>query len=504
MRGRTIAAGLGVVAVVGAVGGAAGWQARAHRARPSAKAEEMVVTTTAKRQDLLFAVTQTGVIAARKSTPVVPELSGRIQWVCEDGIVVAAGDTILRLDPTKVQEDAADLAVRYDEAKRRKAQADAVGKARMKEMKLRLQRAEDDVAAFERQQAVDLRQASDSIAFHAAELERRRQELEVKQRLAAKGLIAGTEVEREQAGVRAAEFALTRERSDYELKKSQAAAEASSKRRTVNDTARDMMRARTWSERDVRMTGNEVDNLKLQLERAQADLGKTTLTAPVPGLVMLQAQGGWRGEARTLRMGDWVMQGREVAQIIGLGQMQVKLELDQSQITGVRMGQAAQVSVEALPGQVLQGKVTAIGQTARRPPVQGWMGVSRTATFPVTIDLPPSRQSLIRPGMRASVRIVSRRIPDAILVPSGCIFRRDGRSVVFVQRNGAFALAEVRTAESNGEYTAITRGLKAGDRIALNDLGAAAPAGARAATSRKSRPDHRETRPSPAAQGRRP
>jgi len=173
-------------------------------------------------------------------------------------------------------------------------------------------------------------------------------------------------------------------------------------------------------------------------------------------------------------MGDWVSQGREVAEIISLGQMQVKLELDQTQITGVRMGQAADVTIEALPGRVLKGKVTAIGQTARRPPVQGWMGVSATATFPVTVDLPPIGKSLIRPGMRAGVRVVARRIPGVITVPSGCIFRHKGYPVVFVQRDGTFARTRVTVGESNDEYTAITEGLKAGERIALNDLGAMA------------------------------
>lgn len=483
-RRRVITAGLGVVVLLGAAGTAA-WQAKLRRVSLTSRGrsqedQQMVVTAAAKRQDLLLAVTQTGAVAAKNSTPVVPEISGRIQSVCENGIVVQPGVVLAQLDMKKAKEDLTDLEVRYDEAKRRREKSEAVGKARMKEFRLRLGRAQADVAAFERQQEVTLRQAQDSITFHAAELEKRRQEADVKRRLAAKGLIAGTEVEREDAAIKAAEFSLQRERSDYELQKSQATAATSDKRKNINDTTRDMSRTRMWSERDARMTGNEVDNLKLQLERARADLAKMTLTAPVGGLVVLASQGGWRGESRPPRLGDFVSQGREFAAIISLSQMQVKLELDQTQITGVKMGQPAEVTIEALPGTVLKGRVTAIGQTARRPPVQGWMGVSTSATFPVTIDLPPTGKSLIRPGMRANVRIVSRRIPGVITVPSGCIFRYKGRPVVFVERDGSFARVEVALGESDGEYTAITRGLKAGQRIALNDLGTTAVSETRA------------------------
>jgi multidrug resistance efflux pump len=477
MKSRTSTSLLVVIAVLGAVGSGR-LQAKPPSAKPAAKAakgEPLVVATTARRQDLLITVNETGVVAAKNSTPVVPEISGRIQWVCGNGIVVKAGETVLRIDPRTFQEALTDLQVRYDDAVRRTTQSEAVGKARMKEMRLRLQRAQDDVAAFEREQQVTLQQAADSIAFHARELLKQREDAEVTRRLAAKGLMAGTEVERADAAVKAAEFSLQREKSDYELKKSQAASDALDRRRNVNNTTRDMTRTRSRSEREVRMGGNEVDNLDLQVKRAKEDLTKTTLTASVSGLMVLSSQGGWRGQTHLPRLGDWASQGRETGSIVSLERMQVKLELGQTQITGVRMGQAADVSIEALPGKVLTGKITAIGQNARRPPVRGWSGVSSAATFPVTIDLPPIGTALIRPGMRASVRVVSRRIKNAIIIPTGCIFKRDGHSMVFVERNGKFTQAPVTLGESNGEYTAITKGLNEDERIAFNDLGAPPP-----------------------------
>ncbi len=443
-------------------------------ARPEDGAR-LVVTTTAKREDLLLTVAETGAIAAKRATPVIPEISGRVKWVSANGIVVSAGDVILQLDPTSFQEQLDNLTIRYNDAVRAQAQADAVGKSRMKETSLRLQRAQDEVSAFERQQQATLQQLADSIAFDETELKHRREDAEIKRRLAAKGLVPGTEVEREDAAVKTAEFNLQRSRSDYELKKSQAESDTADRRQNVNNTRRDLARTRTWSEREVRMSGNEVENLQLELVRAREDLARTTITAPTKGLLVLSSQGGWHGDADLPRLGSWVSQGREFAQIIGLDRMQVKLELNQAEITGVKMGQVAEVSIEALRGTVLKGKVTAIGQTARRPPVQGWMGMSSTATFPVTIELPPTGNALIRPGMRAAVRIVYRQIKDAIVVPSGCIFRRDGKSIVFAERNGKFTPVSVTVGESTGDYTAITEGLKDGERIALNDLGTPAP-----------------------------
>ena len=483
MRVATRAAMLAAALLLAGLGWL-GVRARLADARTGAGRSELVVTASARRQDLLLTVSHTGIVVAKNATSVIPEISGRIQWVCANGTVVSKGDTILRLDPTRAQEEVTDLTVRYEEALRRQAEADAVGRSRMEEERLRLEQAEDEAAAFERQQEEALKRAADSIAFDAGELTYRREDVESKDRLAAKGYVPETEAEREAAGLKAAEFSIGRARTEQELKTLQATSDALNRSQDVGWTMRRMSWTRSRSERDIRMSGNEVENLDLQLERAREDLARTTLTAPVGGLVVLSAEGGWRGESRLPRPGDWVSQGREAAQIVSLEQLQVKIELDQSQITMVSMGQPCEVTLEAMPQQVLEGKVTAIGQTARRPPIQGWMGMSSTATFPVTVELPPTGTAMIRPGMHATVRIVSQTIEDVVVVPTGCIFHRDGHSIVFAERDGEFVPVSVATGESNGDYTAITEGLREGETIALNDLGTSPAADASPAEAR--------------------
>ena len=469
MRARLLVGAAVVVAALGATG----WmRERAKVSRPGggSKITSLVVTTTAKRQDLLLTVTQTGTVAAKKATPVVPEISGHVQWVCANGIVVKAGDIILRIDATSFQESLDNVTVRYQEALLRQGQSRSVQEARMKEMQLRLQSAQNNMAAFARQQEATLRQTRTAIDFDAKELAYRREEADATRRLAAKGLAPGTDVERQDAAVKATEFSVQRSRTDYELKQAQSSADTSSRRQNVNNTTRDMSRTRSFTERDVRESGNEVDNLTLQLQRAKDDLTKTTIAAPVGGLVVLAPQGESQGNTHLPRPGDFVSQGREMAELVSLARMQVKLELDQKQITGVRMGQPAEVTIQALPGTVLRGRVAAIGQTARRPPIQGWQGVSAAATFPVTVDLPLTGKILIRPGMLADVRLVSQRIEKAVVVPSSCIFRDGKQPVVFAVRDGAFVRVPVTLGAANGEYTQIVAGLEAGERIALNDL----------------------------------
>lgn len=491
MKPRIVLFGVAVLALLG-LGSWAGLRRERPRKPAARGSAPLVVTTTAKRQDLVIAVTQTGAVAAKNATPVIPEISGRAAWVCANGVIVKAGDEVLRLDPKQLQEQLNDLNVRYKDAVIRQGQSEAASKSRMTEMQLRLKQAESQVTSFERQQDIALRQTADQITFDTKELEKSREDVETRRRLAAKGLMPETDVERQDAAVKAQTFALQKSQTDYDLKKNQVAADAGTRHQNVNNTNRDMSRARNWTQRDVRMSGNEVETLKLQLDRANEDIKKTVLTAPVGGLVMLSAVGGWVGDSHVPKLGDYISQGREVASIINVDRMQVNIELDQAQITEVRMGQPADIAIEALPGKILKGKVSSIGQNARRPPVQGWFGLSSAATFPVTIDLPPTGKALIRPGMRANVRLVARTIKEAILVPMGCVFRYDGKPIVYVDRGGgSFVRAVVTVGQNDGDYVAITKGLRAGQRIALNDLGGSAsesaPAGQSQSKERRSR-----------------
>ena len=476
MRARRAIAGAVVVVLLGAAAWGA-WRVMPRGATPAADSVEMVVRAVANRQDLLITVDQTGSLSALDSMPVMPEVSGRLVWVTENGVMASAGDLIAMLDPTEGEEQLKQLTREYADALRKLEQAKTRGESSVAKMEIRVQRTRDEADAFERQQQATLRDLRDNITFQEGEIERRREQLDVKRRLAERGLIAGTEVEREEAGLKAAEFGLQRDRTDYELKKSQAESDIFDRRKRSDDIEHDLGVARRKAERDVRMAQNRVENLKLRLDRAQEELRKTAVTAPTTGLVVLNPQHR-HGGGDLPRAGDRIWAGRQLAEIVDTKHMQVKLELDQARISGVKLGQEAIVEIDALPGESFGGKVVEIGQTARRPPLEGWRGMSSQQTFPVTIELPRVEETQMRPGMRANVWIVMKRIEDAITIPAECVFERDGRFVVYVERDGRYREVTVKIGESSGDYTAIIQGLKEGDGIALNDLGKSAVASA--------------------------
>ena len=466
-RARALAAGMLVVGLLAAIP----WGARRVWVRPGRAAEppRLVVSTVAREQELLVTVDQTGVLAAKDSLPVLPEIAGGvIVWLSDNGIPVAKGAPVARFDPRDAAKQLADVVEQYQEALRKLEQAKAQQADTNAGLQLRLDRAKADAAAFERQQRAALRELEESIKFQQTQLEQRRRELDTKRRLADKGLIAGTEVEREEAGVRSAEFELQRSRTDLELKQAEAEAKILEKRQAVTNTEQDLRRSQRQSENQMRMAQNSVDSLKLTLGRAQQDLAKMTVVAPAAGLLVMNQE---------YSPGDRIWRAQALAHVVDLSHMLVKLELDQRRVVNLKVGQEALVDIDALPGKLFPGKVTEIGQTAHRPASESSFMGTEERTFPVTIELPPAQQTAVRPGMRGNARIVVRRVKKAIVIPAECIFRRQGKPIVYALRAGRYQAVPVKLGASDGDYTAITSGLQAGERVALNDLAsAAAPA----------------------------
>jgi len=469
MRARRVLRRVAVVALLGAAAWG-GWRAWPRDGAASDPETPLVVNAVAKRQDLLITVDQTGSLGAKDTTQVMPEIGGTVLWVCENGLLVSKGDLIAQIDPAQTARQIEQLVEQYDAAVRTLEEGKEQRESTLAGLEIKLQRAREEATAFEREERASLRDTENDITFRAAELEKRVAELDVKRRLAAKGLIAATEVEREETQLKADQFRLKRDRTSHELAKSEAEANILDKHKAADQAEEDMAAAKRRADRDVRMAQNSVDSLKMRLDQAREDLEKTAVLAPTAGLLVLGSEGR-RGERRPLQEGDEVWQGSQLAQIVDLFHMQVQLELDQPRVTGVKVGQEAIVEVDALPGRTFKGKVVWIGETARRPPLEGTWRTGSETTFPVTIDLPKMKEALMRPGMRANAVIVTRRIEDVITVPAECVFEREEGSIVYVERDGQYQERTVEVGTSSGDYTEIVQGLKQGERVALNDLG---------------------------------
>jgi multidrug resistance efflux pump len=146
----------------------------------------------------------------------------------------------------------------------------------------------------------------------------------------------------------------------------------------------------------VEADAKEVDTPRNRaaLELARAQLAEASLTAPFDGRVV----------TRNLEEGEWAAPGTPVLTVERGGQEWVRVDVEETRLSGLRLGQTAQISVVALPGRSFNGHVTEIGAEAEfavnRDVKRGRPDV-RTFRVRVAFDHPPES---VRPGMTAEVR----------------------------------------------------------------------------------------------------
>jgi RND family efflux transporter MFP subunit len=190
-------------------------------------------------------------------------------------------------------------------------------------------------------------------------------------------------------------------------------------------------------------------NAKISVGNAQRTVRDTELRASMDGIVASIGDSGTP---------DFI----EIAQ---LDYMKMQVSLSESDVTDVKVGQPATVSVNAVPDEKLAGRVTHIGLLSSTS--------NDVVSYPVTIVV-KQRAPGIRPGMTATAEVVIAQVQGVVTVPSRAV---TGNSVT-VKQGGKDVQKQVTTGVVGDSTTEIVSGLRAGDQVVLpsaaSGLGSAA------------------------------
>ena len=167
----------------------------------------------------------------------------------------------------------------------------------------------------------------------------------------------------------------------------------------------------------VEAARHRITQYQANLDKAHHDLTKVTITAPMTGVITrLNVEQG-----ENAIMGTLNNPGTVLLVIADLGTMEAWVEVDETEVVKVELGQVAEVEIDAFPDQKFIGKVTEIGNS----PLRVRTGASREAVdFEVKITLDGTLPN-IRPGLSAKAEITVADRAEALAVPLGSVTVRD-------------------------------------------------------------------------------
>ncbi|MBN9661609.1 MAG: HlyD family efflux transporter periplasmic adaptor subunit [Acidobacteria bacterium] len=198
-------------------------------------------------------------------------------------------------------------------------------------------------------------------------------------------------------------------------------------------------------------------------ERQQGDLAKMVIKAPMDGMVVLQTMFRPGGDQVTLAVGDQVRPGQPILKIIDARTMQVEGQINQSESSSFRIGQTADVSLDAFPGSHYQAKVYAIGALATSGGRQQFF----IRNVPVRVQMINPDKNVI-PDLSASADVLLAKADNVLAAPASAVEQNGDKSYVYVKNGQAFEKRAVRLGMNNGTQVAILEGVQEGEVVRVN------------------------------------
>src|SRR5208283_3518296 len=158
---------------------------------------------------------------------------------------------------------------------------------------------------------------------------------------------------------------------------------------------------------DKHITQNQAN-----LTRVSDVLQKTTYEAPFDGVITnLPVR-----EGETVVIGIQNSPGSTLMTLADMSVITSEVKVDETDIVNVRLGQPADVTIDAIPNKTFKGKVTEIGQSAVGRTSGTTTGTEEVKDFKVvvTLDSPPPG---LRPGLSTTAKITTATRQNVVSVP---------------------------------------------------------------------------------------
>jgi len=198
-------------------------------------------------------------------------------------------------------------------------------------------------------------------------------------------------------------------------------------------------------ERTVQLRQGDLARLRAQLKQSEHDLSQVLFTSPLDGVITkLNIE-----EGETAITGTMNNPGTVLLTIADLSFVEAEIEIDETDIVDVVVGQPAEVRIDAFPDEVFAAEVIEVG----RSPISAVQSTSQAVNFKVVVRVLESVPSA-RPGLSCTADVLTATRRDAIAVPIQALILREvelDAAGNIVQRDPiADLLAEVEgTSEEN-------------------------------------------------------
>ena len=180
------------------------------------------------------------------------------------------------------------------------------------------------------------------------------------------------------------------------------------------------------------------------VQLAEAKLAKMDLRAPFSGIIGL----------RVVSVGDYVKEGADMVNLEAIDPLKVDFRVPEIYLGDVQVGQALNVSLDALPNRQFEGKVLAVN-----PLVDS---AGRSIVIRAVVR---NADTQLRPGMFARVALITREAKNALVIPEQAVVPQGEDQFVFKVVDGKAQRVKVEVGLRRDSKVEVVKGLQADDVV---------------------------------------
>lgn len=374
---------------------------------------ETISTHEVRRGDLLISVSGSGTLEAGRSLDIVSRVGGTVIYVVEEGKIVKNGEILVKLDPSDYKNSYESARLSFENAR------------------LNYEKAKINYETQKRQLEQDLKNAKINRDNALIEYNNAKKNLERAQELFKNGIITQSDLDSAKNTYEKAKNSFEQADLNYQLVKNNYEIKIKS------------------LEKDLEGAKLSMEQAKLNLSNAEMNLNNTVIKAPFSGIV---ANVG-------VKIGDIIMNNKTLLTLLDTTNVELNLEVDETDIGKVSVGLPVRVSCDAFPDELFEGKVIRISPTATIS--------SNIPIFKVRVRI-PNNDLKLKVGMSADGDIILLERRNVLLVPLRAVQKTGRRNYVEVLKSdGTREMVRVTLGEDDGSNVVIESGLSEGDKVIL-------------------------------------
>jgi RND family efflux transporter MFP subunit len=231
--------------------------------------------------------------------------------------------------------------------------------------------------------------------------------------------------------------------AETQFRKAQGDAERSERLHATGDVSNTEMEAYHLALRAAEAAYTSAD---VALRYAQRQLADTRIKSPIPGFVA----------SRSVEMGEMVAPGTEVANVVDLNRIKVRISVPEEEITKLRVGQPVSLRVDARPERRFDGKVLTVGRKSES---------QNGHSYPVEVVVDNKDTDVFKVGMFARVEIRANTVTGVPAISKESLVGEENAPGVFVAENGVARFRNVRLGLRDNAAVQILEGLQNGELV---------------------------------------